>query len=131
IVAPVRCAVSTIWVAERSSWVWSYPLSRMRIFCATCRCPFPRGSLGVDGGDDAGADGAAALADREAQPLVHGDRLDQLDLPVRVVARHDHLLPLGELDRTGDVRRAEVELRPVAVEERRVAAALVLREDVD
>ena len=30
-------------------------------------------------GDDAGADGAAALADGEAQALVHGDRLDQLD----------------------------------------------------
>jgi hypothetical protein len=27
----------------------------------------------------AGADGAAALADGEAQALVHGDRLDQLD----------------------------------------------------
>ena len=32
-VAPVRCAVSTIESAERSSWVWSYPLRRMRIFC--------------------------------------------------------------------------------------------------
>src|SRR5215470_14691681 len=81
--------------------------------------------------DYAGADGAAALADREAKSLVHGDRLDQLDLHVRVVARHDHLLALRELDRAGHVRRAEVELRPVAVEERRVAAALVLREHVD
>src|SRR5207237_9301555 len=33
--------------------------------------------------------------------------------------------------RAGHVRRAEVELRPVAVEERRMAAALVLREHVD
>ena len=39
--------------------------------------------------------------------------------------------PSGQLDRAGHVRRAEVELRPVAVEERRVAPALVLREDVD
>src|SRR3954468_11358409 len=81
--------------------------------------------------DDAGAHGAATLADGEPEPLVHGDRLDQLDLPVRVVARHDHLLALRELDRAGHVRRAEVELRTVVVEERRVPSALVLREDVD
>src|SRR5215210_6215140 len=85
----------------------------------------------LDFRDDAGADRATALADREAQALVHGDRLDQLDLHVRVVARHDHLLALRELDRTGHVRRAEVELRAVVVEERRVPPALVLREDVD
>src|SRR3954468_17881290 len=129
-VAPVRWAVSTIWVAERSSWVWSYPFNRMRIFCATCRLPFPEKSLLDDLRDDAGADGAAALADREAEPFVHGDRLAELDLHVRVVARHDHLLALRELDGARHVRRAEVELRPLAVEERRVAAALVLREDV-
>src|SRR5918996_5043127 len=79
---------------------------------------------------DAGADGATALADGEAEPLIHGDRLDEIDLHVRVVARHDHLLALRQLDRAGDVGRAEVELRPVAVEERRMAAALVLGEDV-
>src|SRR5215210_1039420 len=84
-----------------------------------------------DLGYDAGADGAATLADREAQALVHGDRLDQLDLHVRVVARHDHLLALRELDRAGHVRRAEIELRAVVVEERRVPSALVLREHVD
>src|SRR5207237_8086049 len=41
------------------------------------------------------------------------------------------LLALRERERAGHVRRAEVELRPVAVEERRVAATLVLREHVD
>src|SRR4026207_1719327 len=101
----------------------------MRIFwCAMWSTgPYP---LLEDAGADAGADGAPALADGEAEALIHGDRLDQLDLHVRVVTRHDHLLPLGQLDRAGDVRRAGVELRPVAVEEGRVAAALVLREDV-
>src|SRR3954468_10961440 len=84
-----------------------------------------------DLGDDAGADGAATLADGEPQALVHGDRLDQLDLHVRVVARHDHLLALRELDRAGHIRRAEVELRAVVVEERRVPSALVLRQHVD
>src|SRR4051812_47529043 len=81
--------------------------------------------------DDAGAHGAATLADGEPEPLVHGDRLDQLDVHVRVVPRHDHLLALRELDRAGHVRRAEVELRAIVVEERRVPPALVLREDVD
>src|SRR5918999_2382949 len=72
------------------------------------------------------ADGTAALADREAQALVHGDRLDQLDRHLDVVARHDHLRALGQVGHAGDVGGAEVELRPVAVEERGVAAALFL-----
>src|SRR5829696_3600373 len=83
-----------------------------------------------DLGDHAGADGAAALADGEAQAGVHGDGLDHLDLHLHVVARHDHLGPLGQLRDAGDVGRAEVELRPVPVEERSVAAALFLLEDV-
>src|SRR5262249_4531816 len=44
-----------------------------------------------DLGDDAGADGAAALADGEAQALVHGDGRDQLHLHGDVVPRHHHL----------------------------------------
>src|ERR671930_48335 len=98
----------------------------MRILLCGTGAPLLR-----DLGDDAGADRATALANREAQPLVHGDRLSEIDVHVRVVARHDHLLALRELDRAGHVRRAEVKLRPVAVEERRMAAALVLREHVD
>src|SRR5687767_7454467 len=106
----------------------------MRIFCCgigwmiqgrACPAPTPF-SLFHDLRDDAGPDGAAALADSEAETLIHRDRLDHLDLHVGVVARHDHLLALRELDRPGYVRRAEVELRPVAVEERRVAATLLL-----
>ena len=65
------------------------------------------------------------------RPCVHGDRLDQLDLHLDVVARHDHLRALGQVGDAGHVGRAEVELRPVAREERRVAAALFLLEDVD
>src|SRR5690348_11346030 len=84
-----------------------------------------------DHGHYARADRAAALADREAQALVHGDRLDQLDLHLDIVARHDHLRPLGEVRHARHVRGAEVELRAVAGEERRVTAALLLLEDVD
>src|SRR4051812_36422322 len=68
--------------------------------------------------NDAGADGAATLADGEAQAGVHGDRLDQLDLHLDVVAGHDHLRALGQVGHAGHIRRAEVELRPVSVEER-------------
>src|SRR3954469_1044907 len=81
-------------------------------------------------GDDARADRPAALANREAQAGVHGDGLDQLDFHLHVVARHDHVRALGQVGDAGDVRRAEVELGPVPVEERGVAAALFLLEDV-
>src|SRR5204863_4507944 len=91
----------------------------------------PTSPLLDDLGDDACTHGAPTLADGEPEALIHGDRLDHLDLHVRVVARHDHLLTVRELDRAGDVRRPEVELRPVAVEERRVAATFVLTENVD
>src|SRR5690242_6059326 len=72
----------------------------------------------------------AAFADREPEARVHGDRSDQLDRQVHVVARHHHLGALGENDLAGDVRRPEVELRTIVGEERRVTAALVLRQDV-
>ena len=39
-----------------------------------------------DLGDDAGADGAAAFADRKAQPFVHRNRRDQLH-------RHPNIVP--------------------------------------
>ena len=45
--------------------------------------------------------------------------------------RHHHLLVLGQLHRPRHVGRAEVELRPVVVEERRVAAAFFLAQHVD
>src|SRR5919107_1092623 len=84
-----------------------------------------------DLGDNPRADRTAALADREAQARVHRDRGDQLDAQIHVVARHHHLGALRELHLTGDVGRPEVELRTVVGEERRVTAALVLRQDVD
>ena len=47
-----------------------------------------------------------------------------------VVARHHHLGALGQVHHAGHVRRAEVELRAVVGEERGVATALLLRQDV-
>src|SRR5262249_25037815 len=48
-----------------------------------------------------------------------------------IVAGHDHLGALGQDDLAGDVRGAEVELRTIVGEERRVTAALVLRQDIN
>src|SRR4029079_373403 len=80
---------------------------------------------GLDRRDRAGADGPAALADREPLAHLERDRGYQLDAHLDVVAGHDHLGPVGQTDGAGDVRRPEVELRPVAVVERRVAGALL------
>src|SRR4051794_3018550 len=80
--------------------------------------------------DRAGTDGVAALADGEALAGLERDRGDQLDVHVDVVAGHDHLGAAGQADGPGDVRGAQVELRPVAVVERRMAAALLLGQHV-
>src|SRR5215472_17702988 len=152
--APVRVTVSTIFRAELSMTSWSYALSRMRIFCPAMvglgvlrfvsgRCayvvrrPEPRGPgrrmrrLLNNLRDPAGADGAATLPDREPQALLHGDRLDQLDLHLGVVTGQHHLGALGQVHDPGHVRGPEVELRPVVVEERGVPPALVLGQYVD
>src|ERR1700754_4958443 len=42
-------------------------------------------------GDDTRADGSTALSNGEPQALVHGDRLDQLDLHLGVLTRGDEL----------------------------------------
>src|SRR5436190_17770656 len=53
------------------------PRSTLFPYTSLFRSSFTRVSF-QNFGDDAGADGTAALADREAQPLVHRDRHDQL-----------------------------------------------------
>src|SRR5690349_22649852 len=80
--------------------------------------------------DDAGADGAAAFANCEAHLLFHGDRRDELDGDRDVVARHNHFRTFGELDGARHVGGAEVELRTIVREERRVTATLFLIQDV-
>src|SRR5512143_3582520 len=157
--APVRFAVSMISSADWSNSLWSYPFSRILIFCVTItflKClmddgrPFaslarttdarcfisrpssivPRFALLDHLGDNAGAHGPAALTDGEAKALVHRNRRDQLHAARHIVARHHHLDALGELHHSRHIRRPEIELRTVTVEERGVAAALFLRQDV-
>src|SRR5688572_16637432 len=74
----------------------------------------------------------ATLANCDAETLLHCDRSDQLDGDVvEVVARHHHLGAARKLADAGDVGRTEVELRTIAVEERRMTATLLLRKHVD
>src|SRR5690606_18744565 len=68
--------------------------------------------------DDARAHGAATFANRKAQTFFHGDRGDQTHRHRHVIARQNHLLVLGQLDRASDVRGTEVKLGTVALEER-------------
>src|SRR5690606_12096838 len=77
-----------------------------------------------------GADGATAFADGEAQLFFHRDRNDQLHVNRHVVARHNHFRAFRKRNDARHVRRAEVELRTVVREERRVTAAFFLRQDV-
>src|SRR5690606_401536 len=91
---------------------------------------FANSGLLGDRGHDARAHRTAALADREAQPLLHGDRLDQLDAELHVVARHHHLHAVRQRHDTRDVGGTEVELRAVTGEEGAVATALLLLQDV-
>src|SRR6187431_189945 len=88
-------------------------------------------SLFDDADDGAGADGPATLTDGEALADLEGDGGDELDAHLDVVAGHDHLGPVGQADGSGHVRRAQVELRTIAVVEGGMAAALLLGQDVD
>src|SRR5256712_8871893 len=94
---------------------------------------FPRGiasALLQDLGGHAGADGAAAFADRKPQLLLHRDRRDQLDRHLRVVPRHHHLHPRRQLHRPPHVPRPQIKLRPIPLEERRMPPAFFLRQHV-
>src|ERR687893_1619044 len=79
---------------------------------------------------DASPYGPAPLADGKVQPLVHGDRRDQLHVHHRVVPRHHHLYPLLHPYLPRHVRSPEVKLRTVVAEERRVPSSLFFGEDV-
>src|ERR1700677_5386618 len=79
-------------------------------------------SLLNDLADGAGAYGASAFTDGEAQTLLHRDWRVQRDLQRDVVAGHAHLRACRQLRRTCHVRGPEVELGTVAVEERCVTS---------
>lgn len=68
-----------------------------------------------DFGHGAGADRLAAFTDGEANALFHCHGLaHEVDFDFDVVARHAHFGAAQELERAGDIGRAEVELGAVA-----------------
>src|SRR3546814_4654955 len=77
------------------------------------------------------ADSTSTFPNCEAQALVHRDRSDQLYAERDVIAWHDHLGTFRQVHFARHIGRAEVELGTVVGEERRVAAAFVLREHID
>src|SRR5262249_36769381 len=83
-----------------------------------------------DADDDAGADGAAALAEREAHAGLDADGAEgpEADAPRRALLAQR--LP-GDLERPGDVGGAEEELWPIAGPEGPVPPALGGAEDVE
>src|SRR5262245_41014707 len=80
--------------------------------------------------DGPGAYRASSLPDRETQAILHRHCPDQLDLHRDAVPRHHHFHPLGQVRHSRDVRRPEVELRPVTAEERRVPPSLFLGQHI-
>src|SRR6266550_56904 len=78
-------------------------------------------SLLQDFGNHAGTHRTPAFANGKPQLLFQRDRRDQLDRHLRVIPRHHHLHPGRQLHTPRHVRRPEVELRPIPLEERGVA----------
>ena len=76
------------------------------------------------------ADGPATFTNSELQPIIHGDRRDQLDLYVNVIARHNHFSAFRQLNDSRHVRRAEKELRPITIEKRCMPAAFFFGQNV-
>ncbi|EAQ82618.1 ISxac3 transposase [Blastopirellula marina DSM 3645] len=74
--------------------------------------------------------GTAAFANREANAVIHRDRLVQFDFNANIVAWHAHF-GADQVGGSGHVSRAEVKLRTIAGEERRVTAPFFLRQAVN
>src|SRR5690606_29933210 len=122
-----RCA----WMTSPSGCGKAFPACAGMTFHQPCALARARAVTSLDDlRHHAGADRAAAFADRETQAFVHRDRVDQRHHHLHVVARHHHLHALGQLAGAGDVGGAEVELRTVTLEERRVTVTLVLAQHV-
>jgi len=71
------------------------------------------------------------FTDSELQTGLDGDRRDELDGDLDVVTGHAHFDALRQMGDAGYVSRTEVELRAIAVEERLMASAFILRQNVD
>src|SRR3989344_6636380 len=75
--------------------------------------------------DNSGTNCASTFADSEAGSLFQSDRSTEGDYELHVVTGHNHFDLLRKLHRSRDVRRADVELGLVSLEERRVASSFL------
>src|SRR6266540_15238 len=98
--------------------------------CPGCSRGVSLNRLFNDLGNNTSTNGAATFANCEAQTLVHGYRSEQLNFKCHCVAWHNHLFVSWEFNLASNVGGAEVELRLVTLEERSVATAFVLAQDV-
>ena len=84
-----------------------------------------------DAGDDTRTNGLATFTDSETVVVVHGDRSEQFHLEGDSITRHDDFFVSWELNFTGHISSAEVELWFVALGERSVAATFLFLQDVN
>src|SRR3989344_8800127 len=89
------------------------------------------GRLSRDLGHDTSTNRLATFANSEVLLLFESDWGRELHLEGDRIAWHHHLFTFRKSDLSSHVRSADVELRLVAREERRVTTTLVLAEDVD
>ena len=75
--------------------------------------------------------GAATFADSEAETYVESNSVDEFYIDLYVITGHYHFDAFGEVDLTGAVHGAEIELRTILVTEGRMTATFFLLEDVD
>src|SRR5690625_2489737 len=83
-----------------------------------------------DFGDQSGTNRAATLTNRELQPLLHRNRLNQLHGHLSVITGHHHLSTLSQRHRASHISRPEIKLRTIVIEKRRVPATLILTEHI-
>ena len=69
---------------------------------------------------------ASAFTNCKPQSFFHCNLRDQLDRHHYVVSGHYHLYPFRQLDYPRYIRRSEVKLRTVSIEERRMSSAFFL-----
>src|SRR5271167_528857 len=96
---------------------WRPPLCQLS-YCPVFNEQWLRNHLS----DDTCADGFAALANGEAQALLHRDRGDQFHHDLNVAPRHHHLGAFRQLHSSRHIGGTEIKLRPIALEEGRMAA---------
>src|SRR5690606_37886402 len=81
-------------------------------------------------GHDTSTNGTTTLTNREPQPLLHRNRLDQLNTQLNIIPRHHHLHPTRQRHNTRHIRRPKIKLRTIPREERTMPPALLLLQDV-